>query len=369
MKTERYFIDLGGASGGYIWAKEDNVLKISFPFAAMDVYHQDYVNLKTKEITSPEITSDKYISEEISYPSGKIKLAGTLSIPKDNRSKHPAAVLISGSGPQDRNEDTVGPGGLKFGIFKQIAHRLSENGIAVLRYDDRGVGKSEGNFSEAAHPDLIQDVKAGVAYLRARDDILDDRIVLIGHSDGAIIAPRVAAEDPKIKAIVLLAGTAETGDKVLREQFNFLLDRMELSEGEKEKFRANYENLLKIIKGEPVEKEIEEKLKPQIEPQLKWLQSFVSYDPLSILDKVNALVLIINGGKDKQVFPHHAQKLYQRLTELNKPVRLKIFPDLNHLLIPSQTGVYSEYAKQAMQGKRLSQELLSYLLGWLHGVR
>ena len=368
MKTERYFVDLAGANGGFIWADKEKVFKNSLPFAAMDVYHRDYVGLKTKEVVSPVITSDNYASEEILYPSEKIKLAGTLTIPKDNSSKHPAAILISGSGPQDRNEDTVGPGGLKFGIFKQIAHRLSENGIAVLRYDDRGVGMSEGNFMEAGQEDLIQDVKAGVSYLRTRNDILDDGIALIGHSEGGIIAPRVAAEDPKIRAIVLMAGTAETGDKVLREQFNFVLDSMELSEEEKEKFRASYENVLKIIRGEPVEREIEEKLKPQIEPQLKWLRSFVSYEPLSVLDKIKASVLIINGGKDKQVFPHHARKLFHRLEELDKAVTLKIFPDLNHLLIPSKTGAYAEYARQLMGDRKISQDLLGYLLGWLHAV-
>lgn len=368
LKTEKFFIDYAGSNGGYAWIQEDEILKISYPFQAMDVFHEDYSGLKTKEITSPEITSDRYVSEEVFYPSEDIKLAGTITIPKDDRAKHPAAILISGSGPQDRNEDTVGAGGLKFGIFKQIAHKLSENGIAVLRYDDRGAGRSEGNFLEAAHKELIQDVKAGISYLRARDDILVDRIALIGHSDGAIVAPRVAVEDTKIRAIVLMAGTAETGDKVLRQQFNFLLEGMEVPEEDREKFRVNYEIMLKIIKGEPVDKEIEEKIKPQLEPQLKWLQSFVSYDPLSVLDKVEARVLILNGGKDKQVFPHHARMLHQKLIELGKPATLKIFPDLNHLLIPADTGAYSEYARQSMEERRISQKLLGYMLGWLHAV-
>jgi len=109
-------------------------------------------------------------------------------------------------------------------------------------------------------------------------------------------------------------------------------------------------------------------LKPQIEPQLKWLRSFVSYEPLSVLDKIKASVLIINGGKDKQVFPHHARKLFHRLEELDKAVTLKIFPDLNHLLIPSKTGAYAEYARQLMGDRKISQDLLGYLLGWLHAV-
>ncbi len=368
IRTHKFFVDIAGANGGFVWADKGEVLKISFPFTAMDVFHQDWVGLKTKEIVSPEITSDKYISEEVSFPSGEIKLAATLTIPKNEQKKHPAVVLISGSGPQDRNEDTIGPGGLKFGIFKQIAHYLSEDGISVLRYDDRGTGQSEGNFIEAAQEDLIEDVKAAVAYLRTRDDIFSLGIALVGHSEGAIIAPRVAAEDPNLAAIVLLAGTAETGDKILRQQFNFVLDGMELIGGERERALANYEKMLKVIKGEPVDKEFEEKVKPQLEPQLKWLRSFINYDPLSVLDQIKCPVLIVNGGKDKQVFPHHARMIHKRLKELDITVSLKIYPDLNHLLIPSETGAYGEYAKQANEEKRLSQEFLMYLKGWLRGV-
>lgn len=368
LKTEKYFVNFAGTNSGYIWADRDRIMKISFPFNATDIYHQDFVNLKTKKIAPPVITSDKYISEDVTYSSGDIKMAGTLTIPDDGQDKHPAAVLISGSGPQDRNEDTVGPGGLKLGIFKQIAHVLSENGVAVLRYDDRGTGESQGSFAEAAQKDLVRDAEAAVSYLRTRDDILSDRIALVGHSEGAIIAPRIAAQDPTIRAIVLLAGTAKTGDEVLREQFNFVLDSMEFPEEKREKVLARYENMLKIIKEKPVDKEAEEKLKPQIEPQLKWLQSFVNHDPLSVLDKIDAAVLIINGGKDKQVFPEHAKMLHKRLKKLKKTTTLKIFPDLNHLLTPAETGAYAEYARISMEEQRVSQKLLDFLSGWLYGV-
>lgn len=368
LKTERYFVNFAGTSGGYIWADKSKIIKISFPFNATDIYHQDFVGLKTKRITSPSITSDKYISEDVTYASGDIQMAGTLTIPDDGKDKHPAAVLISGSGPQDRNEDTVGPGGLKLGIFKQIAHVLSENGIAVLRYDDRGTGESQGSFVEAAQEDLVQDAEAAVSYLRTREDIRFDRISLVGHSEGAIIAPRVAAKDPTIRAIVLLAGTAKTGDEVLREQFNFVLDSMEFPEEKREKALARYENMLKIIREEPVDKEAEEKLKPQLEPQLKWLRSFVNYDPLSVLDKIEAAALIVNGGKDKQVFPEHAKMLHKRLKKLKKTTTLKIFSDLNHLLIPAETGAYAEYARISMEEQKVSEKLLDYLSGWLSGV-
>lgn len=368
LKTERYFVNFAGTSGGYIWADKSKIIKISFPFNATDIYHQDFVGLKTKRITSPSITSDKYISEDVTYASGDIQMAGTLTIPDDGKGKHPAAVLISGSGPQDRNEDTVGPGGLKLGIFKQIAHVLSENGIAVLRYDDRGTGESQGSFVEAAQEDLVQDAEAAVSYLRTREDIRFDRISLVGHSEGAIIAPRVAAKDPTIRAIVLLAGTAKTGDEVLREQFNFVLDSMEFPEEKREKALARYENMLKIIREEPVDKEAEEKLKPQLEPQLKWLRSFVNYDPLSVLDKIEAAALIVNGGKDKQVFPEHAKMLHKRLKKLKKTTTLKIFSDLNHLLIPAETGAYAEYARISMEEQKVSEKLLDYLSGWLSGV-
>ncbi len=368
LETTRYFVNSAGTTGGYIWADGDNVLKVSFPFAAMDVFRKDFAGLKTKEISPPVINSDKYVSEDITFASGEIEMAGTLTIPQDGLEKHPAAVLISGSGPQDRNEDTVGPGGLKLGIFKQVAHVLSENGIAVLRYDDRGTAKSGGSFAEAGQEDLIQDAKAAVAYLRTRDDIRADRIALVGHSEGGIIAPRIAAEDPKISAIVLLAGTAKTGDEVLREQFGFLLDSMEVPDDQRKAARARYENLFKIIRDQSVDEEAEKSLKPQVEPQLKWLRSFVDYDPLSVLDKIEAKVLIINGGKDKQVFPEHAKMLHKKLKKLKKSVTLKIYPDLNHLLIPAETGAYAEYARQTMEGRRLSQSLLDFISGWLHGA-
>ena len=257
---------------------------------------------------------------------------------------------------------------MKLGIFKQIAHVLSENGIAVLRYDDRGTGESGGNFIEASQEDFVQDARAAVAYLRTRDDILSERISLVGHSEGAIIAPQIAAEDSKIFAIVLLAGTAKTGDEVLREQFNFLLDSMEIPEEKRGEAGRHYENMLKIIKNEPVDKEAEEKIKPLIEPQLKWLRSFVIHDPLAVLDDIEAAVLIINGGKDRQVFPEHARMLHKRLKKLKKTVTLKIFPDLNHLLIPAETGAYAEYARQSREGRRVSPELLDYLSKWLTGV-
>ncbi len=368
LKTEKYFVNLAGTNGLYIWTNKDKIIKITLPFNATNIYHQDFVNLETKKIASPVITSDKYISEDVKYASGDIQMAGTLTIPDNGQEKHPAAVLVSGSGPQDRNEDTVGPGGLKLGIFRQIAHVLSENGVAVLRYDDRGTGESQGSFIEAAQEDLIQDAAAAVSYLRTRDDILSNKIALVGHSEGAIIAPRIAAQDPTIRAIVLLAGTAKTGDEVLREQFNFVLDSMEFPEKRREKVLTRYGNMMKIIKEEPVDKEAEEKLKPQIEPQLKWLQSFVKHDPLSVLDKIEAAVLIINGGKDKQVFPEHAKMLHRRLKKLKKKTTLKIFPDLNHLLIPAETGAYAEYARISMEERRVSQKLLDFLSGWLHGA-
>ncbi|UCE21443.1 MAG: prolyl oligopeptidase family serine peptidase, partial [Candidatus Aminicenantes bacterium] len=154
----------------------------------------------------------------------------------------------------------------------------------------------------------------------------------------------------------------------LREQFNFVLDSMEFPEKKRERALVRYENMMKIIKEEPVDKEAEEKLKPQIEPQLKWLQSFVKHDPLSVLDRIDAAVLIINGGKDKQVFPEHAKMLHRRLKKLKKMTTLKIFPDLNHLLVPAETGAYAEYARISMEERRVSEKLLDYLSGWLYGV-
>ena len=142
-----------------------------------------------------------YVSEEVKFPSegGKVELAGTLTLP-EGKKKFPTAILITGSGPQNRDEEFM-----THKPFLILADHLSRNGIAVLRYDDRGFAQSTGNHGSATSADFANDVRAAIAYLRTRRDIDKDRIGLVGHSEGGLIAPIVAA-DTQVAFVVLLAG-------------------------------------------------------------------------------------------------------------------------------------------------------------------
>jgi dienelactone hydrolase len=155
-----------------------------------------------------------YVVEEVSIknPSAAVTLAGTLTKPK-GRGKFPVAVLITGSGPENRDEEIFG-----HKPFLVLADYLTRNGIAVLRCDDRGVAKSTGDFAKATTRDFASDVEAAVAYLKTRKDVNPKRIGLIGHSEGAIIAPMVATEYPGIAFVVLMAAPGVTGEEILYRQ-------------------------------------------------------------------------------------------------------------------------------------------------------
>ncbi len=155
-----------------------------------------------------------YYFEAVSFknPESDIELAGTLILPKGT-GKYPVVVMVSGSGPQDRNEELAG-----HKPFLVISDYLTRNGISVLRFDDRGVGESTGDFKKAISPDFASDVQSAVSYLKTRSEIDKDNIGLIGHSEGGVIAPMVASKTDDISFIVLMAGTGIPGSEILAMQ-------------------------------------------------------------------------------------------------------------------------------------------------------
>jgi alpha/beta superfamily hydrolase len=165
-----------------------------------------------------------YTAEDVlvKTPAGHT-LAGTLTLPKKASRTKPvsAIVTVTGSGPQDRDENIGLPG---FQPFRQIADSLARRGIAVLRMDDRGTGASGGTFKGSTSADFAEDVRAGLAYLRTRPEIRADRLGVLGHSEGAIIAPMVAEKEPTLRAIVLLAGIANPGRTALHFQMKNQVD-------------------------------------------------------------------------------------------------------------------------------------------------
>jgi fermentation-respiration switch protein FrsA (DUF1100 family) len=310
-----------------------------------------------------------YHTEDVIFKNTKanISLAGTLTLP-NKEGNYPVVILISGSGPQNRDEELLG-----HKPFLVLSDHLTRNGIAVLRYDDRGTAKSEGNFQTATSADFATDVQAAVQYLLTRKEINKKQIGLIGHSEGGMIAPTVAATSKDIAFIVLLAGPGIAGGELLLLQQQLIGKASGVSDADLEKSHAankkafdmvaksNNLNKLKTELTSYLQQEIkkdstsskpegmsdEDFIKLQVNQIASpWMQYFIKYNPAINLEKVKCPVLAINGAKDLQVPAEvNLTAIKKALSKGgNRNVTTKELPNLNHLFQESETGAPSEYA-------------------------
>jgi hypothetical protein len=298
-----------------------------------------------------------YREEEVSYanPVAGIKLAATLTIPP-GKGPFPTVLLISGSGPHDRDEALMG-----HRPFLVLSDYLTRHGVIVLRSDKRGVGKSGGNLATATTADFATDAEAGVAYLKERPEVNPRKIGLIGHSEGGIIAPMVAARNPDVAFIVMMAGSGVPGDQILVEQSRLIAEAAGQSHAEAEKNAEEERAVLALVKNEKDSAVLDRKLRErlggkvpeaQLGVQIKaltspWFQYFLTYDPAVALRKVRCPVLALNGEKDLQVPPAmNLPAIRQALTEGgNKSFETDELPGLNHLFQTAASGAISEYAE------------------------
>lgn len=298
-----------------------------------------------------------YREEEVSYENKvqNVHLAGTLTVPP-GKGPFRAVVLITGSGPQDRDEALLG-----HRPFLVLSDYLTRKGIAVLRVDDRGVGKSTGVFATATTADFATDTEASLAYLKTRAEVDPLKLGLIGHSEGAVIAPMVAARNPDVSFIVMMAGTGVRGDEVLVEQSAALKEAMGASHAEAEKAGASERELLLLSEREKDDAVLEKRMRElagsqmsdaQIAAQLKqvrspWFQYFLQYDPATALSKITCPVLALNGEKDKQVIPSQNLPAIRKALAAAGNTHFEIveLPDLNHLFQTAKTGSPTEYSQ------------------------
>jgi len=317
---------------------------------------KDMVELENKRPQVP-IRPYPYREEEVSYENKEqnVTLAATLTIPQ-GKGPFPGVLLITGSGPQDRDESLLG-----HKPFLILSDYLTRHGIAVLRADDRGTGKSTGVSSKATSADFATDVEAGVAYLKTRPEVNPHKIGLVGHSEGGMIAPMVAARNQDVAYIVMMAGTAVPGDQVLVAQ----MEAIDVANGRPAdaaaKTAAMQRDVLHLVETEKdqasLEKQIHDKMAGEVpdaqigmeirEFTSPWFRYFLTYDPATALRKVTCPVLAINGSLDKQVLP--SQNLPAIRTALaeagNKHVEVDELPGLNHLFQTAKTGSPAEYAQ------------------------
>lgn len=335
-----------------------------FPMNLSRIAIEEVVAKRPQEPVKPY----SYYSEEVTFQNVKenISLAGTLTLPK-KEGNFPVVILISGSGPQNRDEEL-----LDHKPFLVLSDYLTKNGVAVLRYDDRGVEKSTGNFNAATSADFATDVESAIAYLKTRKEINKKKIGLIGHSEGGLIAPMVASKSKEVAFIVLLAGPGIPGNELLLLQKELIERAMGVSEAEiKEGLESNAKLFDVVIQSVDIQKlkvdlttklnemfannpstEIpngmtkEQFIAMQVDQiATPWMNYFIKYNPKLALEKVKCPVLALNGEKDLQVPPKENLAAINNALHKggNKNVTTKELLNLNHLFQESETGAPAEY--------------------------
>lgn len=302
-----------------------------------------------------------YAQREVTYRNEKagITIAGTLTTP-EGKGPHPAVLLISGSGAQDRDETIFG-----HKPFFVLADSLTRAGVAVLRVDDRGIGGTDAGPAGVTTADFADDVRAGLAFLRAQPQLDPRHLGLIGHSEGGMIAPMVAAENKAVDFVVMLAGTGVSGREVLSLQSqrfaraggaseqvaaaigdgNRAMTGVLLAESDPTKREAAVTKALRHL----FELQSIEPNKQNIRAQLNfintaWFRYFLAYDPAASLRKVTCPVLAINGTLDLQVDAEQNLPAIRKALARNRGVTIKRLRGLNHLFQRAQTGSVDEYA-------------------------
>jgi len=333
-----------------------------------------------------------YLQEEVKFvnSNGGHSLAGTLTIPEDKEFEQ-VVILISGSGPQDRNEEV-----------KQFNHRpflvlsdyLTRQGIAVLRYDDRGCYASEGDYKSATSKDFAEDVTAAIAYLKERPDMQAKKIGLVGHSEGGMIAPMVAADKNAVDFVVSLAGIGMKGADllvlqskkiglaegaspelidincgILEKMYGYLRDSKDsdkatLKTGLLDILEKNYQALPGTAAMSEEEKAtfFEEQMSTIL---TDWFLYLIRFDPADYLSKVNCPFLAANGALDMQVPVEENFEGMEKALAHNSQATFKSFENLNHLFQTAKTGAPSEYGEIE---ETFNEEAMKYLVDWMKNL-
>ena len=313
-----------------------------------------------------------YRSEHVSITNApaQVVLDGTLTLP-EGAGPFPAVILVSGSGPQNRDEEIFG-----HKPFLVMADHLSRHGIAVLRYDDRGVGRSTGNFASATSEDFAGDAWAAWQALGARTDIDRKRIGLLGHSEGGLIAPMLAAAHPEIAFIVLVGGPGVTGEQILLTQAELIATAMGAPPAAVAANAAIQKQVFAILKEETSQGRIAERISAipvgskeasaalVQQSASAWMRFFVLYDPAPALKKVRCPVLAIGAERDLQVAPDQNLPAIEAALKAggNANVTITRLPGLNHLLQPAKTGLPAEYAQIETT---VAPAALDEITGWI----
>lgn len=339
-------LDLGGVEFRLAVDAAGRVLGGRVPSMGITIERQDHwVELSAPDYSAPP--GAPYTAEPVRIATpGNHWLTATLTRPRSASGRVPVAITIPGTGQLDRDGTPDGLGGYQ--LNREIAEVLAARGVALLRYDKRGVGGSspgQGSTSEA----LADDVRAILRFLRARSDIAGDRVILIGHSEGAIIAPMLAASDSEdILAVVLLAAPAWPGREVLLSQARAQVAvNPALSDAQRDS--SARQRIARVDAAAPAG---------------SWMRFYLDYDPLPVARRVRAPVLILQGETDQQVIPAQAELLAGAMRQAgNARVTVHMLPNVNHMMLDDPDGRSSGYAN--LPSRRINAQVLRLLSDWV----
>lgn len=321
------------------------LVRLEIPAAGLSVVRSDLATVGTRA-GPPRNPTDI----DVSVPAAGFTIAGTVTTPAvPGRMRHPAVILVAGSGPVDRDAIVAG-----IPMFTQLAAALAERGFVVLRYDKRGVGQSGGRTEVATLSDYADDVVAAFRWLRGRRDVDRDRIAVVGHSEGAALAMIAADRDRRISRVVLVAGLGTTGAELILEQQRYVLDSMKVAAEERREKVELQERIQKaVISGDW--EGIPEEMREQADSP--WFRSLLLFDPADAMGRLRQPVLILQPELDRQVPVRHGERLAElgQARRRNVATEFAVLPGLNHLLVPAKTGDVSEYG--SLPDKQVSPEV------------
>jgi pimeloyl-ACP methyl ester carboxylesterase len=349
------FKNPNGDVGLTLWADDSGgLVRLSVPSQSLEVAREDVASAASR-MTAFSIDGD----ESVRIAANGFNLAGTVTKPAGPARRYPAVVLIGGSGPADRDGMVAG-----IPVIGQVAKALVSAGFLVVRYDKRGIGQSGGRPETATLADYADDARAVVNYLRKdRDDVDDDRIAVVGHSEGAWVALQLGAATRDVKALVLVAGASGTGGALVLEQQQHLLDQLKVPEAEKKEKAELQSRINAAATGHGTWDGVPIELRNQADTP--WFASFLAYDPAKTIDDTRQPILIVQGELDRQVAPRHADVLAElaRGRDGKAAVEVAKVPGVNHLLVPAKTGEVSEYA--SLEIRQVSSDATAPITAWL----
>lgn len=300
-----------------------------------------------------------YTNEEVTFTNdrGPVNLAGTLSLPK-GKGPFPAVLLVAAAGPEGRDEEAGG-----HRVFVVLADHLLHEGIAVLRYDKRGVGSSSGNFAAASFEDLVSDAAVAFRYLKGRPEVDRHRVGIIGHSEGGSIAPAVAAGDKDVAFVVAMAGSGLSGEFRITQMQAYMAQESGASSEQQAKIRTLCRQIFRTVKATPDDAVANERISALIDETVaakgvtgeqakamgqlmtvEFVRTELNDDPIRYLKKVHVPVLALVGSLDRIVPAAPYVAAMRPVLSTIPGSKVQLLPGLNHLMQTAQTGSPREFS-------------------------